>query len=248
MRKIAREIVEKGKRRRKKYQIGETNLKDFIGKPIFTSDRFYPSTPIGVSMGLAWTPMGGATLYIEAIRSESEKCAMRLTGQAGDVMKESAQIAWSYTAQSLKNYNKDTKFFPKQEVHIHIPEGATPKDGPSAGITMVTALFSLLMDKPVKHDLAMTGELTLTGKVLPIGGVKEKLIAARRSKVKTLIFPKENKRDYEELPDYLKKGLNVHFVSHYDEVFKLAFGKKDGTKKVSRKKVSPKRKTQSKKR
>ena len=226
LRKIAREIVEKGKKKKKKYQIGDTNLKDYIGKPIFTSDRFYPSTPIGVSMGLAWTPMGGATLYIEAIRSPSEKTSMRLTGQAGDVMKESAQIAWSYTAQSINRYKKDEKFFPREEVHIHIPEGATPKDGPSAGITMVTSLFSLLLDKPVKHDLAMTGELTLTGKVLPIGDVKEKLIAARRSQIKTIIFPKENKRDYEELPDYLKKGLTVQFVGHYEEVFDIAFGKK----------------------
>ena len=116
-------------------------------------------------------------------------------------------------------------FFEKSQIHIHIPEGATPKDGPSAGITMVTALLSLLLDKPILGNLGMTGELTLTGKVLPIGGLREKLIAARRSKLEILIFPKENARDYDELPAFLKKGLEVHFVDTYDEVFKIAFPK-----------------------
>jgi ATP-dependent Lon protease len=206
-----------------KYVVSPDNLKDFLGKPVFTSDRFYQRTPIGVSMGLAWTSMGGATLYIEAIKSEAEKTTMKLTGQAGDVMKESAEIAWSYLNGTVQQYAPQHKFFEKSTVHIHIPEGATPKDGPSAGITMVTALLSLLTQTPVLSDLGMTGELTLTGRVLPIGGVKEKMVAARRSGLKSLIFPKDNMRDYEELPEYIRKGLTIHFVEHYDEVFSIAF-------------------------
>nr|WP_194848175.1 endopeptidase La [Candidatus Neptunochlamydia vexilliferae] len=229
LRKVAVEIVRseevKGKRKVKSATISEKNLEKYLGKPIFTTDRYYEKTPIGVCTGLAWTALGGATLYVEVAEIPSEKAQMRLTGQAGDVMKESAQIAWSYASSELKRYASKAKFFENQEVHIHIPEGATPKDGPSAGITMVTAILSLLLKTSVAKDLGMTGELTLTGKVLPIGGLKEKLIAAKRSKLKILIFPKDNKRDYDELPDYLKKGLKVHFVDTYDDVFKIAFPK-----------------------
>lgn len=230
LRKVAVEIVRseeaKGRRKISSISISEKNLDKYLGKPIFTTDRYYEKTPIGVCTGLAWTALGGATLYIEAMQTPSDKTQMKLTGQAGDVMKESAQIAWTFANAKLKRYDLKRKFFEQQEVHIHIPEGATPKDGPSAGITMVTALLSLLMDTPVEKDLGMTGELTLTGKVLPIGGLKEKLIAAKRSKLKILIFPKDNKRDYDELPDYLKKGIKVHFVDTYDDVFKVAFPRK----------------------
>lgn len=205
------------------YRITPQNLNEYLGKPIFTSDRFYERTPVGVCMGLAWTALGGATIYIEAIKTPAEKAVMKLTGQAGAVMKESSEIAWSYLNSSIHKYAPGFTFFEKAQVHIHIPEGATPKDGPSAGITMTTALLSLLTDTPVLDNLGMTGELTLTGKVLAIGGVKEKLIAARRSGLKVLIFPKDNARDYDELPDYLKKGLTIHYVEHYDEVFKIAF-------------------------
>lgn len=226
LRKVAVKIARMSDEKRTKHPktaITEKSLSDYLGKPIFTSDRYYTKMPIGVCTGLAWTSMGGATLYIETVRYPAEKTEMKLTGQAGDVMKESAQIAWTYVHSRLTDYAPNATFFEKAQVHIHIPEGATPKDGPSAGITMVTALLSLLMDKPVRDNLGMTGELTLTGKVLPIGGLKEKLIAARRSKLNTLIFPKENLRDYDELPDYLKKGLNVHFVDYYDDVFPIAF-------------------------
>ncbi len=229
MRKIAVQIVKAEESRSKKkkkelvHHITEKNLEKYLAKPIFTTDRFYPKTPIGVCMGLAWTSMGGATLYVEAIDFPAEKTDMKLTGQAGDVMKESCQIAWSYLQSAYSDYAPGIPFFEKKLVHIHIPEGATPKDGPSAGVTMLTSLISLLRNQPVLQDLGMTGELTLTGKVLPIGGVKEKLIAARRSGVKTLVFPKENKRDFDELPAYIKKGLKVHFVDHYDEVFRVAF-------------------------
>lgn len=210
----------------KKIRITPDTLNKFIGKPLHTTDRFYKHTPVGVCTGLAWTSLGGATLYIETIKVSSEKTSMKLTGQAGEVMKESSEIAWSYLHSAVYKYAPEYTFFAKSQVHIHIPEGATPKDGPSAGITMVTALLSLLIDTPVAENLGMTGELTLTGRVLAIGGLKEKLIAARRSNLKQLIFPKENLRDFEELPEYLKKGLKVNFVDHYDEVFAIAFPKK----------------------
>jgi ATP-dependent Lon protease len=205
------------------HRITSETLKEFLGKPVFTSDRFYERTPIGVTMGLAWTALGGATLYVECIKVPGEKTTMKLTGQAGDVMKESAEIAWSYLHGSMYKYASGFTFFEKSQVHMHIPEGATPKDGPSAGITMVTSLLSLLLGVPILADLGMTGEITLTGRILPIGGVKEKMVAARRSGLKTLIFPKDNIRDYEELPEYIRKGMIIHFVEHYDEVFKIAF-------------------------
>lgn len=206
--------------------ISDRTVKDYLGKPMFTSDRFYEKLPVGVCTGLAWTALGGATLYIEAISVSAEKTDMKLTGQAGDVMKESSQIAWTYVHSALAELAPGVAFFEKRQVHLHIPEGATPKDGPSAGITMATALLSLLLNKPVRTDLGMTGELTLMGKVLPIGGVKEKVIAARRAGLKTLIFPKANVRDFEELPAYVKRGLKVHFVDWYHEVFDVAFDKK----------------------
>lgn len=232
--KVVREQEAESKKRKQKgatsseaksksYRITPSNITEYLGKPIFTSDRFYDQTPVGVCMGLAWTAMGGATLYIETIKVSSDKTEMKLTGQAGQVMKESSEIAWSYLHGAVHQYAPGFTFFEKTQVHIHIPEGATPKDGPSAGITMVTALLSLLTDTAVLDNLGMTGELTLTGRILAIGGVKEKLIAARRSGLKVLIFPKDNMRDYDELPDYLKKGITVHFVKHYDEVFNIAF-------------------------
>ena len=231
MRKAAIKIVQNDEKKGRKkklepFKITEKELEKYLGKPKFTSDRFYKQTPIGVAMGLAWTAMGGATLYVEAISFHSEKTEMGLTGQVGDVMKESAQIAWNYVHSVLSEYAPHLNFFEGKKVHLHIPEGATPKDGPSAGITMATALLSLLLEKPIRPDLGMTGELTLTGKVLPIGGVKEKVIAARRSKLKTLVFPKENQRDFEELPAYIRKGFTVHFFEYYEEVFVVAFGKK----------------------
>lgn len=224
MRKVAVKIA-RGTGKKAKTVISEKTLSTYLGKPIFTSDRFYKVNPVGVTTGLAWTAMGGATLYVEAVRYPAEKTEMKLTGQAGDVMKESAQIAWTYAQSNVHRYAHNIPFFEKSQIHLHIPEGATPKDGPSAGVTMTTSLLSLLLNTPVRENLGMTGELTLTGRVLPIGGLKEKLIAARRSKLNVLIFPKENLRDYDELPEYLKKGIEVHFVNDYDDVFKIAFPK-----------------------
>lgn len=227
LRKVALDIVkdrEKSKRKKEvKNVITKANLSQYLGKPLYMSDRFYERTPVGVSTGLAWTSHGGATLYIEAIKVAADRTDMTLTGQAGDVMKESSQIAWSYLHSAVYKYAPGYTFFEKSQVHIHIPEGATPKDGPSAGVTMVTALLSLLLDMPVLDNLGMTGEITLTGRILGVGGIREKLIAARRSGLTALIFPKDNQRDYEELPQYLKKDLDVHFVDHYDEVYHIAF-------------------------
>jgi ATP-dependent Lon protease len=231
-RKIAKEIVEnqskKGPKKIDKcISINNKNVIEYLGNPIFTSERFYEKTPIGVATGLAWTAMGGVTLYIEAIKVPAEKSAMRLTGQAGSVMQESSEIAWTYLHSALTRYAPKVPFFEHSHVHLHIPEGATPKDGPSAGITMVSALLSLLLNEPILEDLGMTGELTLTGRILPIGGVKEKLVASKRAGLKTVIFPIDNERDVKELPKYIKEGLTLHFVEHYDEVFKIAFpGKK----------------------
>ncbi|KAD2393015.1 hypothetical protein E3N88_39992 [Mikania micrantha] len=208
-----------------KVLVDEKNLADYVGKPVFHAERMYDQTPLGVVMGLAWTAMGGSTLYIETTQVEQGegKGALHLTGQLGDVMKESAQIAHTVARAILAVKDHDNPFFANSKVHLHVPAGATPKDGPSAGCTMITSLLSLAMNKHVKKDLAMTGEMTLTGRVLPIGGVKEKTIAARRSGVKTIIFPLANKRDFDELAPNVKEGLDVHFVDDYNQIFDLAF-------------------------
>lgn len=228
LRKVAKEMVELMEKKKKdkslpKVTVTPANIIEYLGNPKFTSDRFYSDNPVGVATGLAWTALGGATLYIESSCFPAEKTVMKLTGQAGDVMKESSQIAWTYLHTACEKYTASCNFFEKKEVHIHIPEGATPKDGPSAGITMVTSLLSLLTKTPVLKNLAMTGELTLTGRVLPIGGVREKITACKRDKTKVVILPSLNKRDFDELPDYVKEGIEVHFVDHYDEVLKVAF-------------------------
>ncbi|XP_072147807.1 lon protease homolog, mitochondrial isoform X2 [Setaria viridis] len=208
-----------------KVVVDSSNLGDFVGKPVFQAERIYEQTPVGVVMGLAWTAMGGSTLYVETTKVEEGegKGALVLTGQLGDVMKESAQIAQTVGRAILLEKEPDNQFFAKSKVHLHVPAGATPKDGPSAGCTMITSMLSLAMGKPVKKDLAMTGEVTLTGRILPIGGVKEKTIAARRSAIKTLIFPAANKRDFDELASNVKEGLEVHFVDAYGEIYDLAF-------------------------
>lgn len=208
-----------------KVTVDSTNLADYVGKPVFHAERIYDKTPVGVVMGLAWTAMGGSTLYIETTQVEQGegKGALHLTGQLGDVMKESAQIAHTLARAILLEKEPDNPFFANTKLHLHVPAGATPKDGPSAGCTMMTSLLSLAMKKPVKKDLAMTGEVTLTGKILPIGGVKEKTIAARRSEVKTIIFPSANRRDFDELASNVKEGLDVHFVDEYSQIFNLAF-------------------------
>ncbi|MAM00072.1 endopeptidase La [Hydrocarboniclastica marina] len=202
-------------------RIGIKDLQDYLGQPLFRRDRALRG--IGVVTGLAWTSMGGATLGVEAARIHSQNRGFKLTGQLGDVMKESAEIAYSYVSSHLKDFRGDAAFFDKSFVHLHVPEGATPKDGPSAGVTMATALVSLARREAPHIPVAMTGELTLTGQVLPVGGIREKVIAARRQKIATLILPEANRGDFEELPEYLREGLTVHFAQHYSDVYRACF-------------------------
>jgi len=202
-------------------KIGIKDLESYLGMPLFRREKLLSG--IGVITGLAWTSLGGVTLPIEATRIHTLNRGFKLTGQLGEVMKESAEIAHSYISSHLKQYGGDPSFFDQAFVHLHVPEGATPKDGPSAGISMASALLSLARNQAAKQGVAMTGELTLTGQVLAIGGVREKVIAARRQKLFELILPEANRGDYAELPDYLKQGLSVHFASHYQEVAKLLF-------------------------
>ncbi|KAJ3101102.1 ATP-dependent Lon protease pim1 [Phlyctochytrium bullatum] len=220
-------------------QITSNNLREYVGSPIYTSDRMYDTTPAGVVMGLAWTQMGitehifvseqigGSALYIESVLqsalTDDSKPSFHRTGQMGDVMKESATIAYTFAKSFLAKRYPENKFFDRASVHMHVPEGATPKDGPSAGTTMATSLISLALNQPILQDVAMTGELTLTGKVLKIGGVKEKTIAAKRSGVNRIILPVANRNDWDELPDHVKEGISPSFVGWYDEVFAQVF-------------------------
>jgi ATP-dependent Lon protease len=209
----------------KKIVIHKKDVESYLGKPVFAADEMFENIP-GVVTGLAWTSMGGATLQVEATAVPSKNKGFKQTGQLGAVMIESADIAYSYVMAHLEQYGAQAGFFDERFVHIHVPAGATPKDGPSAGITMATALISMILNKPVRKRLAMTGELTLTGQVLPIGGLKEKVIAARRVGCRILIFPEGNRKDFDELPDYLKKGFTVHFAGRYEDVFEFVFGKR----------------------
>jgi ATP-dependent Lon protease len=167
--------------------------------------------------------MGGTTLAVEASVVHDSNRGFKQTGQLGSVMQESAEIAYSHVAGNLKHLGIAETFFDKAMIHLHVPEGATPKDGPSAGVTMASSLTSLALGKPITRNVAMTGELTLTGKVLPVGGVKEKVIAAKRAGIAEVILPKDNERDYDEMPDYLKENLEVHFASDYQDVAQLLF-------------------------
>uniref|UniRef100_A0A8C5CVZ2 Lon protease homolog, mitochondrial n=1 Tax=Gadus morhua TaxID=8049 RepID=A0A8C5CVZ2_GADMO len=206
------------------------NLHDYVGKPLFTVDRMYDVTPPGVVMGLAWTAMGGSTLFIEtSLRRPREPVlkegegSLELTGQLGDVMKESAKIASTFARSFLMTQDPQNSFLVNSHLHMHVPEGATPKDGPSAGCTIVTALLSLATNQSVRQNVAMTGELSLTGKILPVGGIKEKTIAARRAGVTCMILPAENQKDFSDLPQYITQGLEVHFVDHYSKIYPIVF-------------------------
>uniref|UniRef100_A0AAQ6AHQ2 Lon protease homolog, mitochondrial n=1 Tax=Amphiprion ocellaris TaxID=80972 RepID=A0AAQ6AHQ2_AMPOC len=204
------------------------NLQEYVGKPVFTVDRMYDVTPPGVVMGLAWTALGGSTLFIEtSLRrplggAESQgEGTLEVTGQLGDVMKESAKIASTFARAFLMTQDPGNHFLVNSHLHLHVPEGATPKDGPSAGCTIVTALLSLATDQSVRQNVAMTGEVSLTGKILPVGGIKEKTIAARRAGVTCIILPDENRKDFSDLPDYITQGLEVHFVDHYSQIYPI---------------------------
>ncbi|CAH8301895.1 unnamed protein product [Eruca vesicaria subsp. sativa] len=216
-------MSEKSRAVAEKFTIDASNLADYLGKPVFEREKLYEQTPVGVVMGLAWTSMGGSTFYIETTFVEEGKGGLHVTGHLGRVMKESAEIAHTVARRIMFEKEPDNLFFANSKLHLHVPEGATPKDGPSAGCTMITSLLSLALKKPVRKDLAMTGEVTLTGRILPIGGLKEKTMAARRSQVKVIIFPEANRRDFEDLEESIKEGLDVHFVEEYEQIFELAF-------------------------
>lgn len=203
-------------------RITDDKLIKYLGQPIFHEDEVIRATRPGMSVGLAWTSMGGDVLAIEAQHIPG-KGDLKLTGQLGDVMQESANIAFSYVKSIAANHGIDMKWFDSNNVHLHVPEGATPKDGPSAGITMATAIYSLITNQTMAQNMAMTGELSLLGKVMPIGGLKEKVLAARRNLVKTILIPKFNKRDLDKLEDNVKEGIEFHLVGDMEEVLKYAF-------------------------
>ncbi len=196
------------------------NLADFVGQPRFQREPLRRA--VGLATGLAWTAMGGTSLSLEAAVIHQDRRGLKVTGQLGKVMQESADIAFSYICSHLARYKADEQFYDKAWVHLHVPEGAVPKDGPSAGITLATALLSLALDR-APEPLAMTGELTLSGEVLAIGGVREKLLAARRLGIDAVILPKANAADVEELPEGVTDGLTLHFVSSFDDVARLMF-------------------------
>jgi ATP-dependent Lon protease len=221
-RKFATEIVFGEKESDAKFAPDAALIEKMLGKPLFREDDIKKADRPGTAVGLAWTSMGGDTLIIEAITNPGKE-GLNLTGQMGDVMKESASIAWSWVKHYVtSNRIVSSDWYEKQVVHLHIPEGATPKDGPSAGITMATALLSLVTGQTIKPNLAMTGELSLTGQVLPIGGLKEKTIAARRNGMKDIIIPKPNLRDLDDIPEHVRKGITFHPVSHMEEVLAIA--------------------------
>ncbi|MCU7958977.1 MAG: endopeptidase La [gamma proteobacterium symbiont of Bathyaustriella thionipta] len=205
-------------------KVQKDQLRDWLGSPLFQDERRLSG--VGVITGLAWTTMGGATLHIEAAKTHNFTRGFKLTGQLGDVMRESAEIAYGYIVGHAQDYQSQASFFEKAFIHLHVPAGATPKDGPSAGITMASALLSLARGKQLARKLAMTGEMTLTGEVLPVGGIREKVIAAKRAKIRELILPQDNRDDFERLPEYIRKGLKVHFATHFNDVEPLLFGKR----------------------
>lgn len=221
-RKAARPLYEGEK---EKIKVTEQNLEKFLGKEKYSFDKKNDTDEVGIVRGLAWTSVGGDTLEIE-VNIMPGKGEFQLTGQLGDVMKESAQAGISYIRSVSEEYHIPKKFFQENDIHIHIPEGAVPKDGPSAGITMATAMLSAITKTPVRADVAMTGEITLRGRVLPIGGLKEKTLAAKNAGIKTICVPKKNEKDIDEISPEIKKGLKIMFVEQMKDVLDVAFVKK----------------------
>ena len=218
-RKAAREIYEGNK---KKVTVTKKNLEQFLGKEKYTFDMAGKTDEVGIVRGLAWTSVGGDTLEIE-VNVMPGKGEFKLTGQLGDVMKESAQAGISYIRSVSEKFDIPKEFFKENDIHIHIPEGAVPKDGPSAGITMATAMLSAITKKKVRADVAMTGEITLRGRILPIGGLKEKTLAAKNAGIKTICVPKKNEKDMDEIPDEIKNGLKIVYVETMEDVLDTAF-------------------------
>jgi ATP-dependent Lon protease len=216
--------------RNRKLPAGLTSLKtirDYLGTELYADDSLIKITRSGLAIGLAWTPFGGATLVVESIGITNKKGGgLKITGQLGEVMSESANIAYSYVQHLLKDREDATGVFNNNIIHLHVPAGATPKDGPSDGITMASSLYSMATNRKIKQGLAMTGELTLTGRVFPVGGIKEKIIAAKKAHLNEIILPRENSKDLDDIPDYIKKGMNFHLVEQVEEVIDIAFKKK----------------------
>ncbi|MBN2553750.1 MAG: endopeptidase La [Spirochaetales bacterium] len=207
--------------------IAPAQIEEYLGKPIFYEEGIKKITRPGMTLGLAWTPLGGAMLTIEAVANPGKE-GFRLTGQLGNVMQESANIAYTYVRHIAGQFGVDKEFFENNQIHLHVPAGATPKDGPSAGITMASCLLSLSTNRTVKNSLAMTGELSLVGQVLPIGGLKEKVIAAKRNKIKQIIIPAQNEKDLADIPDHVKKGIEFHPVQNMEEVIDRLFSRRPG--------------------
>ena len=220
MRRAARKIVNN---HAAVLKVEEPALAGMLGRRLYPKEDPFKKPQPGVVTGLAWTSMGGDTLVIEAARVAAEKPGFKQTGQLGNVMVESSEIAYTFIRALLNKDERARKLFDHNLIHLHVPAGATPKDGPSAGITMAAALYSLATDRPIRPRMAMTGELTLTGKVMPIGGVKEKTIAAKRAGVKHIVFPKENRQDFDELPAHIRRGLKTSFVADFAEVLAACF-------------------------
>ena len=222
-RKIAKSIVIEN-RQEEEFKIDKHAVEKYLGKPIFRDEELKRASKPGMAIGLAWTSLGGDTLLIEAVANPGKE-GFKLTGQMGPVMQESAGIAYTYVRNiAAQKYGIQAEFFESRQIHLHIPEGATPKDGPSAGITMATALLSLVINKRIRDRLAMTGELSLTGQVLPVGGLREKTVAAKRNKIREIIIPAANEKDLDEIPEHVKKGLVFHPVSRMEEVIEIVFG------------------------
>ncbi|MEM7378055.1 MAG: endopeptidase La [Pseudomonadota bacterium] len=217
-RKAVVEILEQGAKR---VSVTGKNLQSYLGAPLFRPEEVLKG--VGVVTGLAWTALGGATLPVEASRVHGAARGLKLTGQLGDVMRESAEIACSYVTANVAHFGADPTWFDTAALHVHVPEGATPKDGPSAGVTLTTALISLATGRRIKRKLAMTGELTLTGQVLAVGGIREKVIAARRSRIFEVILPAANRSEFDELPEQIKTGVTAHFAQTYQDVFDVVF-------------------------
>ena len=235
MRKVAKKVAEgKGQG----FPVNPANLHKYLGVPKYVPEAELEKDEIGVATGLAWTESGGDVLYIEATAMKG-KGHLTLTGHLGDVMKESAQAALSYVRSREKTLNLNPDMFSKQDLHIHVPAGAIPKDGPSAGITMATAIASALSGIPVRRDLAMTGEITLRGRVMAIGGLKEKILAAKRAMLTTVILPRRNKKDLEEIPKHILKGIQLHFADTMDDVMKVALRRKPKATAATKKNSTP---------
>jgi ATP-dependent Lon protease len=221
-RKIARKVVaEESGTAKEGITVTAENLPDFLGKPKHRPAKKGEKAEVGLSTGLAWTEAGGDVLHIETTLMRG-KGNLVLTGQLGDVMQESARAALSYVRSRAEMYGAEPDFYEKKDIHVHIPEGAIPKDGPSAGITMATSILSAVTNIACRKDVAMTGEITLRGKVLPVGGVKEKLLAAYRAGITTIVLPRENEKDLDDLPEEIRAVLECHLVDEVDEVVRLA--------------------------